>query len=102
MSRYKKADVLAMVDDAERLRKRAARVDTSVLFERLRRKAAEKGFSVYNIYVRNAGVGIAYTDVQNRAPMPGEVTVYAYRKNLREAIEYELKALSGSGSQMVA
>lgn len=67
------------------------RVDTSVMFERLRRKAASKGFVVFEIYVRNAGIGIAYTKVQGRKPEPGEVTVFAYKKNLRAAIEYELK-----------
>ena len=66
-------------------------VDTSVLFERLRRKAAKMGLAVYNVYVRKAGVGISYVRTSEESPEP---LVYAYEKTLRKAVRYELGVLS--------
>jgi hypothetical protein len=71
------------------------KTDIDVLFRRLRLLAQKKGFVVYNICIRNAGVGIAYARFRVTDPEPNEITVFDYHRGLRGAIVGELKAWEG-------
>ena len=74
---------------------RKQKTDIDVLFRRLRLLAQKKGFVVYNIYIRRAGVGIAYVQDRVTNPQPNEITVFSYHRGLRGAIVGELKAWEG-------
>ena len=71
--------------------------DTSALFGNLRLLAQKKGFLVYNIYIRRAGIGIAYVSIRDakRAPFPEFISVYRYWPTLRKAVVGEIKAWQG-------
>ena len=71
-------------------RKVTSKADTSVLFHRLRLEAQKNDLVVYNVLVRNAGIGFSYASSSNE--WDGAATVFCYHKgSLRNAVVRELE-----------